>query len=76
MFLGTISSASAGGSCWRRQRLRSAIASGALGGALADDVLVELGDDLPGGELLERGRPLAGGDEAAHSSSTVNRSLV
>jgi hypothetical protein len=31
--------------CWRRQRLRSAMAT-ALGGVLADDVAVQLGDDF------------------------------
>ena len=47
MFFGAISSASSGASFCRRMRLRSAIATARLAARLADDVLVELGDDLP-----------------------------
>ena len=64
MFLGTISSATSAGSCWRRQRLRSAIATARLAARLADDELVELGDDLARRQVLERDRPaiaIAGG---------------
>ena len=54
MFLGMMSSAMSGGSFWRRWRLRRAMATARLAGALTDDVLVELGDDLARSQLIER----------------------
>ena len=54
MFLGMISSASSGESFCRRMRLRSAMATARLAGMLADDILVQLGDDLARRHLIER----------------------
>ena len=54
MFLGSTSSLRSSGSCWRRQRLRKRDGHRALGVLLADDVAVELGDDLAGGEAGHR----------------------
>ena len=48
LFFGVISPRSFSSTCWRRQRLRSAIATARLAACLADDVAVELGDDLLG----------------------------
>ena len=50
MFLGRTSSRKDSSSCWRRQRLRRAMATALLGRLLADDETVELGDDLARGE--------------------------
>jgi hypothetical protein len=49
MFLGVISWRRLASTCWRRQRLRSAMATARLACWLADDVAVELGDDFLGG---------------------------
>ena len=54
MFLGAISSRSSSGTCWRRQRLRSAMATARLASRLPDDVAVELRDDLAGREGAQR----------------------
>ena len=54
MFLGMMSSARSGGSFWRRWRLRRAMATARLAALLADDVLVELGDDFARRQLVER----------------------
>ena len=48
MFFGSTSSRSEPVSCSRRQRLRSAIDTAALGVGLADDEAVEFGDDFTG----------------------------
>jgi hypothetical protein len=48
MFFGVISPRIASSTCCRRQRLRSAHGDRALRVLLADDVAVELGDDLRG----------------------------
>ena len=47
MFFGITSSRSSAGSCRRRQRFREATTR-ALGGVLADDVAVKLGNDFAG----------------------------
>ena len=49
MFLGATSSREVGARAWRRRRFRSAMATARLA-VLADDVLVQLLDDLLGGE--------------------------
>ena len=51
MFFGSTSRAVVS-SCWRRQRLRKGDGDRALGVGLADDVAVELGDDLAGEKLV------------------------
>ena len=80
MFLGTISSATVARQLLAPPAVAQRDRHRALGGALADDVLVELGDDLPRRQVVERElRPLGGGAGVggpAHSSSRVRRSLV
>jgi hypothetical protein len=53
MFFGMTSAARSGGSFCRRTRFRSAIATRAFRRDLAHDVFVELGDDLPRGQVVE-----------------------
>ena len=64
MFLGVTSSRSSGDSCWRRQRLRKRDRDRFLGVVLADDMLVERGDDRLGGQVV------------VHSPTRLNRQPV
>ena len=58
MLFGEISSRIDSGARWRRQRLRSAIATAFFASRLPDDVAIELGDDLPRREVGEPGERL------------------
>ena len=51
MFLGATSWRMSLGSCCRRQRLRMATATARFAASWPDDVPVELGDDLPRGQV-------------------------
>ncbi len=53
MFLGMISSAMSGVSFWRRMRLRKRDGHSALGRVLADDILIQLRDDLTRSKVVE-----------------------
>ena len=54
MFLGMTSSARSGGELLAAHAVAQGDGDGALGVLLADDMLVEFGDDLTRSELVER----------------------
>ena len=70
MFLGMMSSAMIGRQLLAALAIAQSNGHGALGGPLADDMLVELGDDLARRQLVEREILFFGGCGKINSHST------